>query len=213
MYPCSGQPLPTTAPAMITISGTVIDRGISSPPLAGATLKVMTRTGTMLGMGTSDANGLFSIMITTGGLPVDGYVQATAMGHIETDAYPAVPWSADWDLSALNMVTPGILTVLAAEASITVDMTKAQIFVGVQDCSGNGVDMATVSSNPMGQVVYLVGQSPDSTATSTDPQGFAVIANVTPGPVTANAMANSTTFRERAFTGVAGVASQIIIQP
>jgi len=95
-FECLGQALPTTAPATVTVTGQVKQNALSPNALGGAYIFAF-RTGdtTTRAADTSNTPGFYSLTITTGGTPVDGYVRATDSAHITTYAYPPVPLAAD----------------------------------------------------------------------------------------------------------------------
>src|SRR5688572_11049496 len=64
---CAGDPLPTTAPAMITLAGRVIDLDA-----AGVAVELhRVADDELLGEATTAADGRFSFAVATGGEPID----------------------------------------------------------------------------------------------------------------------------------------------
>ena len=155
---CSGVPLPTTATATVTLTGTVIAAGISSAPLSGATVTAFTTSGTMLGTTTSATGGAFSLTVSTGGTPLDAFVKVTASQKVETDWYPAVPLVGNRSTGEINVFGSGTLTLLAGVAGITLDPNASQAFFTVDDCSGMPINGATVSSTPAAGTWRVAGQ-------------------------------------------------------
>src|SRR6266550_4136474 len=134
-FECLGQALPTTAPAIITVTGQV-KKNVLSPNALGGAYVFAFRTGdtTTLAADTSNTPGFYSLTITTGGTPVNGYVRVTDSAHISTYAYPAVPLAAG---------TP--------VAGATVSSTPA----GTVRYNAGGVPSSTATSTADDGVAYI----------------------------------------------------------
>ena len=212
-FECLGQALPTTAPALIAVSGQVRQNAILPNALRGAYVFAF-RTGdtTTLAADTSDTPGAYSLSITTGATPVNGYIRATDSAHITTYAYPAVPLAANATENIL-MVTTTEFSFLAAAAGITPVAGDGFIGLVVTNCAGAPLAGATVSSNPAGQVRYNAIGAPSSTATSTASDGVAYIANVAAGNVTVQATASGHTLRQHVVNARANAITLTQIQP
>jgi hypothetical protein len=200
-FECLGQALPTTAPASIDLSGQVKKNVLAPVPNPNAIVTAFRNSDTTVALATdtSDTPGRFSVSLTTGGTPVDGYIRVTDSTHIATYAYPAVPLAAN-DSQNVQMVTPTEFGVLAAAAGITPQAGKGFIGVIVTNCSGTPIAGATVSSTPGGTVVYNAGGVPSSAATQTAADGIAYIANVTAGNVLVQANGGGHTLRAHTVT-------------
>jgi len=148
-YACADTPFPTTADAMITVSGTVADF------LAGALDSVTVRafktgSATAIDSAMTDAQGHFSMTVATGGTPLDGYVHASKTGYIDTYAYPSAPLPASATLT-VPMVTAGELSILANQAGVTPTAGKASLGLLPVDCTGAAVAGALVYTSPSAQ--------------------------------------------------------------
>jgi hypothetical protein len=194
-YACLGDPLPTTAPATITVTGTVT-QGVISPAAGGDAAVTAYRTGnaTPLATTTTAANGTFTLTISTGGTPVDGYLQITKTGYITTFAYPPAPLAANATESAI-IVTTTEFGGLSQAAGVTQDPTKGFIALVVENCDGAAIAGATVSSTPAGTYKYNADGLPSSTATVTAADGIAYIFNVTAGDAVVSANGGGHTLR------------------
>src|SRR5437868_3970930 len=174
-FECLGQALPTTAPATITVSGRITQNFLSPTALRGAYIFAF-RTGATdtLAADTSDTPGSYSLSITTGGTPVNGYIRVTDSTHITTYAYSAVPLATD-DIENVFLATPSEFSFLASAAGITPVAGDGFIGLVVTNCAGAPLAGATVTTNPAGQVRYNAGGVPSSSATSTAADGVAYI--------------------------------------
>src|SRR5882757_5170150 len=98
---------PVNVPAMITVSGIAAKRGLgASTTLAGVSIGAY-RTGndaTPEVTATTDAQGKYTLVITTNGVPLDGYIKATTTGLLDTYLYPPSPLVADFATAQDNMV-------------------------------------------------------------------------------------------------------------
>ena len=195
-YACLGQPLPTTAPSTVTVSGTVTQGVIGPVASSGATVTAY-RTGNAapLATTTTAANGTFTLTIGTGGTPIDGYLQISKTGYITTYAYPPAPLAANATESGI-LVTTSEFGTLSNVASVTQDPAKGFIAVVVEDCNGAPIAGATITTNPAaGTIRYNSGGFPSSSATSTAVDGIAYAFNVTAGDVIVSAMGGGHTLR------------------
>jgi hypothetical protein len=194
-YRCLGQPLPTTAAATITVSGTITHSVLTPAPDSGSKIRAFkTGTATALDSTTTPANGAYTITLTTGGIPLDGYIQVTQSGYLDTYGYPPAPLATSAQQSVL-LLTSSEFNTLSGLAGATHTAGKSSIAVIVQNCDGTPVAGATVSSTPGGTVRYNSGGGPSSSATSTAGDGIAYILNVTAGDVQVSASAAGNTLR------------------
>ena len=212
-YGCLGLPLPTTAPALVNVSGQVRAGALNPNALAGAEVFAF-RTGdtTTLAADTSNTPGFYALGITTGGTPVDGYVRLTHSGQITTYAYPSRPLAADLVTNVL-MITTSEFGVLGTIVQVSPEAGKGFIGVIVKDCNGAAIAGATVTTIPAGTVRYNSGSAPSSSATSTSNDGVAYVFNVTAGNVTVQANGGGHTLFQHVVNARADVVTLTEIQP
>jgi len=195
---------PPSVPAMITISGTAVEQGQNTnTPLPGVKVAVFKRSNesTPLGMATSDAQGKYSIQVTTGGMVVDGYVKATISGHPDSYAFPAIPWQADDTSADPQMITQSnydqlSLFILSRQAG------QGLVIVNVTDASGHGVAGASIATSPASpHYAYMDPSSgiPNASLTMTATDGIAFAAGMAPGEVMLNATKSGSTFKSHAL--------------
>jgi hypothetical protein len=197
-YTCAGQAFPTTAPATITVSGTVSD--FISGPLTGVTVAAF-KTGTAVAIDstTTDVQGKFSMTVTTGGTPLDGYVKASKSGYIDTYAFPSAPLPASAAIT-VPVVTPTEFNLLAKQAGVTPTAGKGSLGLRPVDCAGAAVATATVTTSP-------------SSSPYSDGAGDFFVFNVAPGNVDVGASFQSHTFHTHTVTAVADAVTITIIAP
>jgi hypothetical protein len=213
-FECLGQALPTTAPALVNVTGMVTANVLSPNPVPHAFVYGF-RTGdtTHLAGDTTDTPGRFSLAISTGGLPVNGYLAISDSGHhIDTYAYPAVPLAADITQNVL-MVSTSEFSLLAASAEIMPTAGAGFVGVVVRNCAGTPIAGAMVSSSPAGTVRYNAGGVPSASAVSTAADGVAYIANVAAGNVTVQATASGHTLRQHVVNARADAITLTEIHP
>src|SRR2546428_12235569 len=213
-FECLGQALPTTAPALVNVTGMVTANVLSPNPVPHAFVYGF-RTGdtTHLAGDTTDTPGRYSVAILTGGLPVNGYLAISDSGHhIDTYAYPAVPLAADVTENVL-MVSSSEFSFLAAAAGISPVACDGFIGLVVRNCQGTPIAGATVTSMPAGTVRYNAGRAPSSSATATAADGVGYIANVAPGNLTVQATASGQTLRQHTVNARANAITLTEIQP
>jgi hypothetical protein len=212
-FECLGAPLPTTAPATVTVSGQIRQNALSPTALGNAIIDAF-RTGnpTALVTDTSNTPGFYSLSISTGGAPVDGYLRVTHSGQVDTYAYPSRPLFMDLMTNVL-MPTSNELAFLGTAVGVTQAAGNGFIGVVVKNCAGTALAGATVSTNPPGTVKYNSGSTPSSTATSTSSDGVAYVFNVTAGNVTVMANASGNVLRQHVVNARANVVTLTEIQP
>ena len=212
-FECLGQALPTTAPTTISVSGRITQNFFSPTALRGAYIFAF-RTGATdpLAADTSDTPGNYSVSITTGGTPVNGYIRVTDSTHLTTYAYPAVPLATS-DTQNVFMATASEFSFLASAAGINPVAGDGFIGVIVSNCAGDPIAGASVTSSPAGEVRYNAGGVPSSSATSTAADGVAYIANVAAGNVTVQGTASGHSLRQHVVNARADAITLTQIQP
>jgi hypothetical protein len=186
-FQCLGAALPTTAPAVINVTGQIKANALSPTVLGGVEVLATHAGADTLAADTSDTPGFYSLSITTGGTPVSGYLQMTKSGY------------------------------LFLGSAVGVTQTAGNGFIGVivKDCDGNTLSGATVSVSPVGSaaVRYNSGSAPSASATSTSADGVAYVFNVTPGNVTVQANSHGHALREHVVNARADAVTLTEIQP
>jgi hypothetical protein len=219
-FGCVGHDLPTTAPDMIHVRGSVFDP-LANVPVAGAAVSgfvIASDTVIQTINVTTDADGLFTASEMTGGAPHTQFIRSRADGYLDTVAYAAVPVASDVDLPLRQFSQPA-LDALASITGLTLDPAKALLIVSVVNCNDEPVAGATVTvttSNPSDvvEVTYFVEAEPSRTATTTDDQlGAALVTGLSPGPVTVHASFGTTPFRTHDVTTTLGALTFAEISP
>jgi hypothetical protein len=211
-FACLGQPLPSTAPPSITISG-IVTTAIGNAPVSGATLQgyVVGTTSPVITL-TTDGNGMASASAPTGGKPIDGYFRASISGKEDTWFYPAVPFAGDQTIGVVMLTSSDVATV-AQIANTSQDPTQAMMFIKVVDCNGAPLAGATISTQPAGTIRYFSGGTPNSGATATDSSGAAAVFDVPSGTVTLGAVEGAMTLRSHSMNVTGGTVLETLIQP
>jgi len=215
-FGCVGDTLPSTALAAITVNGQIRADALTPDPVSGAAVAAfrVSDTITALATDTSDTPGFYSMNITTGGAPVNGFLKVTHSGQLDTYAYPARPLRENLTTNVL-MPTSAELGFLGGLVGVTQTGTNGFIGVIVKDCLGNTVSGATVTTSPAGTVKYNAGTTPSASATSTADDGVAHVFNVPVGDVTVMANARGYALRSHVVRARAssGAVTLTEIQP
>jgi hypothetical protein len=194
---------PANVPMMITVTGTASSVGIGGrSPEADVTVAAYANSdeNTVVAMTTTNAQGNYTLTITTDGQALDGYLKATKANFKETYLYPPDPLSADFAGASINMVTSGTYGALYSFSQVSQIAGMATIAMIVSDGT-NPVMGATVSSSPAGTYRYngsngLPANMANAMTTNTD--GIGYILNVAPGQVTVSGSKSGSTFRSHA---------------
>jgi hypothetical protein len=198
---------------MIKISGIAsASDNNGSTPLAGVVVAFFKSSDetTPLATQTSDATGAYSFMIPTGGIAVDGFVEATISGYATNYDYPTTALTADWS-SNPNMVTNtnfGLLGGFTGQMT-----TMGFITAEILDSADASVKGATISSSPAAKYVYDSGSFPTgTTSTDTDGVGYFINAPAT-GEITISAQKAGMTFVSHTLKAHAGALTTTTITP
>jgi hypothetical protein len=212
-FGCINDPLPTTAPSLVTVNGSIRANFLSPGPVSNAIVTAF-RVGApdTIAIDTSNTPGDYAVSITTGGTPVNGYLKVKHSGQLDTYAYPSRPLAANLTTNVL-MPTQSELDFLGGVVGVTQSASNGFIGVVVTDCFGATVAGATVSTTPAGTVKYNSGGAPSASATSTSTDGVAYVFNVPAGDVTVKANGGGETLRQHVVTARAGTVTLTEIQP
>ncbi|HEV2670053.1 MAG TPA: hypothetical protein VGU74_03105, partial [Gemmatimonadales bacterium] len=163
-FECLGAALPTTAPSTITLQGQVLGNALAPTALPGAQV-IASKTGAdTLAADTSDTPGFYSLSISTGGTPVNGFLQVSKSGYITTYAYPSRPLAAN-DTTNVLVITSNEFGLLSTAVNAPHTPGDGTIGIVVRDCDGNPQTGATVASSPNGVIKYNAAGGPSSSAT------------------------------------------------
>lgn len=213
---CAGRALPTTAPASITIAGTVVDQSVSGQtPLENAALSAFpSQTSTAaISNANSLSGGAFSLVAGTGGTPIDGYLKASMTGEMDSYLYANAPLATSQSGLSVVMLTSDTYQLLQLGGGVTQDAAKGVVAVLVLDCESQPVAGATITTSPAGTIRYDGTTGPSTTATATGDDGIAYVFNVAAGDVTVNATAGSTALRSHHIVVRTGAFTTTLVTP
>jgi hypothetical protein len=188
---CAGKPLPTTAPAQITLSGLV--RAFSSGSgMSGATVQTFVPGQTLAT--TTDGAGFFSQTISTNGVPVDFHVRVNSGTYFPTYSYLPHP--------AVSNVMGGVPLLLASDLASLAGVSVpagARFLIVVADCNGQPLADAVVTLMP---APFVLGYLDNATgtlqaATMTDASGMAGAFSSSLGTYTISAAVHGIQLRPR----------------
>jgi hypothetical protein len=187
-------PPPITA-TMLKVSGTAsASDNNGSTPLPGVVVAFYKSSDetTPLAMQTSDATGAYSFMIPTGGVAVDGFVEATIGGYATTYLYPKAALTADFaaDVGVVTSINFSLLGGVSGQ-----DPNKGFITAVILDANDAVVTGATVTSSPASTYRYTASGGIPSGMGGTVADGVGYFINAPVGTITISASKTSTTFK------------------
>lgn len=188
----------------------------TSSPAEGVLIEAFKNgSSTPIAMTTTDAQGNYSLVITTGGVAVDGYLKGTFNGLIDTYLYPPKPLAEDYDMAAINMIDSGTMNLLSNNLCRNAqETTNGVIGLIVADAARMPVAGATVSSTPAAaKYCYNQGGFPNQNAAMTEGDGLAYMLNLPAGAVTVSASMSGTTFSSHQVEARANALTTTVIQP
>ena len=222
-FSCLNNAAPTTAAANVTVSGTaqeVVIQGTSPAiqPNANVSVKACKgncAAGNNLGTTTSASNGAYSTMaLATGGVPLDGYLDATKTADRRTLVYPPSPLTADQGNVPLLMFSNAAINALnlfLLEPDQN-DTTNGIVGIIVTDCMNTPITTgAVVATKQNGSVV---GDAPlDLGNLAAQGAGTYLITNVPAGDTEVSATVNGMTFRAHTVGVIAGTTVTTGVRP
>jgi hypothetical protein len=206
--------------SMLTISGVASEITAGGrTPQPGVMIQVFNvADDSMIAMTTTDANGAYSITVSTNGSPVDGYLKATKAGLKETFLYPPGPLSSDFAGVTTLMLKQGTQDLAnqlagAAPPSATTGWI-AMLVLDAPQTSAMTVMGATVTASPSGEIKYNGSAGvPQAQAMSTAMDGIAYAMNVPAGQVTVGASKSGLTFKSHAVNARADKITLTLVTP
>jgi len=192
-------------PATIMISGTASSIGVGgSTPEAGVLVEAFANAAdtTVITMAMTDAQGNYTLTVTTNGKPLDGFLKATrGSDFVDTYLYPPFALATDFAGASMNLVSSGTFDALYSFCGVSGgDPTKGLVAVLVTNdptmASAQAVEGATISSSPAAtKSCYNASNGlPSGSATATQPDGIGYLFDVT-GNATVTAAKTGATFK------------------
>ncbi len=197
-FSCFGQSAPTTAPDPISISGTteeITTNGLSG--VGNVTVSAFKAgSGGAIGTATSATMGTVGAFtidnLATGGVPLDGHLQAPLATYRTTYLFPANPLAANLAMAPVVMFSDQTFGLVSGVLGVTQDDTANGVaFVIVTDCSFMPITGATLSVTQGGTAV---GDIHDLSSLSSMAAGTFAVFNVPDGPTQVGASYGGMTF-------------------
>ena len=157
-FSCFGMTGPNTAPDPISIAGTTEEITTSGlAPVADVVVSAFKgNSGGAVGTATSAADGTFTITgIATGGVPLDGHLQAPKATYRTTYLYPGNPLADNLQGAPVVMFSDQLFGLLTTQLlGVTQDDTaNGVVFALLTDCSFMPISGGDVSVQQAGQDV------------------------------------------------------------
>lgn len=214
--PGDGGPVPST----IVVTGTAVEIDSSgSNPVAGVLIEAFRNSdeNTVVTSAMSDAQGNYTLTITTNGTALDGYLKATFGGLIDTYLYPPFALAEDFDGASINMISTGTRSLLTSiiTCNDSQESSNGMIAMLVYDAADMPVMGAVISSTPAASSDCYNGPNgglPNDDNMATAEDGIGYLFNVT-GQVTVSATASGLTFPSHQVTARPNTLTTTLIQP
>ncbi len=217
-FSCRGRTPSAGGQPELVITGNSTRAAFTRNGLPGVVLELLALDGTVLASTTSGDGGLYRLAYDAGCTAVAGEVRATSpnvdAGFYVSYAVPESPWRYDRSGLELVLFDGSARTLAAAVASVTLVDGTAVLAVTVEDCDGNPVEGAEVTTGDAGVVRY-VGASglPTMTLTRTGPTGDLVIFNLPGTSVQVTATRNGEIVGQRGVPLHANGATGTVLAP
>ncbi len=208
----------TVAADPLPVGGTVQSFGSSGvEPLSGVLVQAFRLDDSLVASTTTDAQGKFSLSITTGGVPFNGYLFMTRADLVPASVYWSKPLTSA-TTSTPFMLNSGTETLLYQLADSTANPNDGTVAFSVADCAGTPL----IDSPNAGVFVGItqagsgVGSGPYDILTQFGlPPGLPSYwyFNVAPGQTTSFVNAEGAQFGQTSFTVIAGQSTHVIVTP
>ncbi|MGN6109355.1 MAG: hypothetical protein ACTHU0_29880 [Kofleriaceae bacterium] len=210
-FSCAGNSAPTTAPAQLMVSGSAYDLNpinLNPVPVADAQVEAF-RVGNAnaIATTTTDAAGAWSVSLTSGGAPVDGYIRARKQGHRTTLLYPPAPLHADLAMAPLLALSNTTFAGLNVAVGGNQMAGNGVVLVAAVDCANNPVDGAMIRVQQSGSDV---GNQVDLSQVQ---GGVVFVFNVPPGATEVSATYNGMAFRAHTVQSLADGTTMTVVSP
>jgi len=213
-YSCIGAQQPTTAPQLVTISGTVVDPENLTPVIAASVQLQTAPTGSVIASTVTDLHGHFSFDVNTNGAPIAGLdLHVSATGFIDSYFFPSRPIATDMDFPIVSILTSTEASTLFSDAGVTMTSGDGHILLSLSDCNEMPLTNGTLASSPAGTIRYFNGIIPAPSATMTGPGGVVLDANLAPSKVALTAMVDGHTYPQVQVSVVANAFTVTDLQP
>ena len=183
-FSCRGQAPAPGGQAVLVVAGKATRAGFVRNPVSGVLVELLQLDGTVLASTLSGDGGTYELTFDAGCYPLDGEVRATHpqqdAGFYVSHSVPAAPWRLDRSGLELVLFDSSSRGLAAGIAGVTIIEGTAVLALTVDDCAGNPVEGALVSTVGGVGVVRYVGASglPSAMQLATAPSGQAVIFNL-----------------------------------
>ncbi len=198
----------TTAVDPLVISGTVQSYvGTAFGPTSGVLVQAFGADNSLVTSSTSDASGNFSLSISTGGVPFNGYLYMTKSGFVPGSAYWSKPLTQA-TTSAPIIFTSGGLGFFYQFSGQSQNPDDGTVVFSVADCSGAPINDAVLAASPTGYGAFP--------AARVGLEAFAPsywTFNQPAGNATVQASADGNIFGLVSFTAFSGQSTYISITP
>jgi len=205
--------------AELVLTGMTTRAGLTRTPLQGVLVELLALDGRVLASTSSAGDaGSYRLTFDAGCLPVDGEVRATSLdvdaGFAPAYAVPDLPWRYDRGNLELVLFDVSTQTLAALFANVQLSDGGAALALTLEDCEGNPVEGAEITTNDAGVIRY-VGTSglPSNMLSATSSEGQAVVFNLYGTSVTVTATRNGTVIGQRTVPIHEGAASGTTISP
>lgn len=183
-FSCRGRAPSPGGQAELVITGKATRAGFVRTPLQDVTLDLLSLDGTVLATTTTDDAGTYRLTYDAGCYPVDGEVRATHpspdAGFTPSYSSPPTPWRHDRSKLELVLFDDSTRGLVAGLAGVTLVDGGAVLAMTVEDCEGNSVPGAQVTTTgDVGEIRYVgISGLPSSTLANTGASGDVVIFNL-----------------------------------
>lgn len=215
-FTCLNNAPPANVAATVTVSGTaqeVVIQGMAPAVVANVGVAIKACKGDCLnannlGTTTSGAAGAYATApLSTGGVALEGYLDATKNGDRRTLVYPPSPLAQNQSNVPVLQFSNGAMLALTA-LGITQDANKGMIGIVVTDCANMPIEGATVTVTPAGDAPLDLGALAQGMA-----PGTWLVTNAPAGDATIAATYGGMTLRSHVIKSVAGATTTTGIRP
>jgi hypothetical protein len=186
------RPISLKPPIPVVIAGTLSILGTTGNAAAGAAKVVVQRRAddTTVATTTTDAAGNFSLPVSAGGVPFDGYLTLTKDGLVSARLYISRPLTSSIQIGNISLLSSATLSIVHGLLGVQPTATGTTVIISVRDSALSAVHLRQGNIEVGSPLFYADASGLPSALKTSGGNSWAL--NVPPGPTEISASSNRT---------------------
>lgn len=204
-------PISLKPPIPVVIAGTLSILGTTGNAAAAAATVVVQRRAddTTVATTTTDAAGNFSLPVSAGGVPFDGYLTLTKDGLVPARLYISRPLTSSIQIGNISLLSSATLSIVHGLLGVQPTATGTTVIISVRDSALSAVHLR--QGNIEVPLFYADASGLPSAVKTSGGSCWAL--NVPPGPTELSASSNGTLVGPAQIDAVQGQMTFVLLVP